>query len=223
MAWSKIPLFTFYSYFERKGDDLFEALRNVVAAIPDNDTIDADLLISNILNEAGEFPVLYADPEFFKNAVNTWALKQSWAWNKYVKALQTEYSPLENYDRLEEWQDDNVHEDEATASQTNSQNSHSTSTGENTDLVSAFNVTGFQNADRSETGAVGDIESTGQAENRTQADGSFQNKHTGRVHGNIGVTTSQQMLLSELELANWNVYDIITTSFISELCLALYV
>lgn len=46
--------------------------------------------------------------------------------------------------------------------------------------------------------------------------------HSGRMHGNIGVTTSQQMLEAELEVSRFNLYDEITDLFLSELCIYLY-
>lgn len=45
------------------------------------------------------------------------------------------------------------------------------------------------------------------------------NKRIGRVHGNIGVTTSQQMLQSELDVASWNLYQHITDIFAKEFLL----
>ena len=47
-------------------------------------------------------------------------------------------------------------------------------------------------------------------------------KHAGRIHGNIGVTTSQTMLESELSISKWNLYDEIADLFISEFCIYLY-
>ena len=47
-------------------------------------------------------------------------------------------------------------------------------------------------------------------------------KHNGRIHGNIGVTTSQQMLESELNLARFNIVQQITDLFMSEFCIMLY-
>ena len=48
------------------------------------------------------------------------------------------------------------------------------------------------------------------------------NTRTGRTHGNIGVTTSQQMLQSELDIAAWNLYKHITDLFQDEFCVAVY-
>ena len=46
--------------------------------------------------------------------------------------------------------------------------------------------------------------------------------HKGRVHGNIGVTTSQQMLQSELDLQLWNVYQHIADIFCKEMLITVY-
>lgn len=43
-----------------------------------------------------------------------------------------------------------------------------------------------------------------------------------RIHGNIGVTTSQQMLESELKLQYWNLYNKISNLFMKEFCIMIY-
>ena len=45
---------------------------------------------------------------------------------------------------------------------------------------------------------------------------------TGRAHGNVGVTTSQEMIQSEREVAMFNIYDIIAESFVENFCLMVY-
>ena len=47
-------------------------------------------------------------------------------------------------------------------------------------------------------------------------------KHSGRIHGNIGVTTSQQMLQAELDLGYWNIYEKITELFLQEFTIPVY-
>lgn len=46
--------------------------------------------------------------------------------------------------------------------------------------------------------------------------------HTGRAHGNIGVTTSQQMLLQEWEVARLNIYEEAANLFLMEFCIYVY-
>ena len=48
------------------------------------------------------------------------------------------------------------------------------------------------------------------------------NTHGGRVHGNIGVKTSQSMLSEEYEVARFNIIDQITDMFILEFCIPIY-
>lgn len=50
-----------------------------------------------------------------------------------------------------------------------------------------------------------------------------QNKHNyGRAHGNIGVTTTQDMITQERELWLWNIYEEITGQFKEEFCVLIY-
>lgn len=48
------------------------------------------------------------------------------------------------------------------------------------------------------------------------------NSHAGHLHGNIGVTTSQQMLEAELSIDEWNIYEHITDLFLSEFVIPIY-
>ena len=43
-----------------------------------------------------------------------------------------------------------------------------------------------------------------------------------RIHGNIGVTTSQQMIMSEREVAEFCMVDYIVNDFISRFCVMVY-
>ena len=49
-----------------------------------------------------------------------------------------------------------------------------------------------------------------------------QSYHTGHTHGNIGVTTSQQMLEAELKIDEWNIYEHITDLFLTEFVIPIY-
>ena len=60
--------------------------------------------------------------------------------------------------------------------------------------------------------------------NNTDENGndSWTNTHKARLFGNIGVTTSQQMLQSELDIATWNLYEHIADLFVTEFCIMVY-
>lgn len=53
--------------------------------------------------------------------------------------------------------------------------------------------------------------------------GNTRMEHTAHLHGNIGVTTSQQMLLAELnEAATWNLIQHVGDLFMDEFCIKIY-
>lgn len=73
----------------------------------------------------------------------------------------------------------------------------------------------------STTGSNSDS-STGSLTSNNAGTSSNTNVRTGRAHGNIGVTTSQQMLQSELDIATWNIYEHITDIFLQEFVIPIY-
>ena len=46
--------------------------------------------------------------------------------------------------------------------------------------------------------------------------------HVGHTHGNIGITSSQQLLESELSISRWNIYENITDLFLTEFVIPIY-
>ena len=47
-------------------------------------------------------------------------------------------------------------------------------------------------------------------------------KHTAHLYGNIGVTTSAQMLKEFLDVERWNIYEHIADLFVDEFCILIY-
>lgn len=79
----------------------------------------------------------------------------------------------------------------------------------------AENITGTN--DTTFTSATNDNNTIG-----TESSNEGSIEHEGHLHGNIGVTTSQEMLKSELEIQSWNIYEHIADIFIREMCVAVY-
>ena len=199
MSSAKITLIGFSDYMQDIGNDLFNKMN-----LPPG--IDKDVLEGNILLRGGEFEVLYSNPYFMQEAIGIWTKKWYRTMEKWVAALAIDYNPLENYDRMEEWQDD-----------TNSEViDHSEGTGHTgtENKVSAFN------SDNYEPDSAASADTTNSTDGKTTS--TIGNKKQGRTHGNIGVTTSQQMLQSELDIAKWNLYEHITDLFLQEFVIPIY-
>lgn len=56
----------------------------------------------------------------------------------------------------------------------------------------------------------------------TEETGNRQAVHSGHLFGNIGVTTSQQMVLEEVNVARFNIYDEAADMFLNEFCIYVY-
>lgn len=203
MATAKITLFGMYKWMQLNDDDLFSGL-----TVPTG--INKQTLINTILTNGGEFETLYADANFMKDMIGLWSDKWQRTMQKWYEALSIDYNPLENYDRMEEWSDNKL--EHAVASDASNQSG----SGNVTNQKSAYDGTGYQNHDKADSTSSG----TNNATTNTVAQGS--STHGGRTHGNIGVTTSQQMLQAQLDVVRFNLYNEIADVFLMELCIYTY-
>ena len=244
MSSAKITTVGFYQYMNAYNNDLFGLLN-----LPPG--IDKDTLVNNILLRGGEFEVVYSNPDFYKSAIGLWSNKHYRTFEKWINALNIDYNPLENYDRMEEWSDvgsrtnTGTVSDSGTITNTGTQSTESTGkdnfkeSGNTTssDEISAYNSNSFQNDKKNTTNSSNSSETNttnrntrtdnlSESNSNTRTDNLSEktnSNRTGRAHGNIGVTTSQQMLQSELDIAKWNIYEQITDLFLSEFCIMVYV
>lgn len=233
MSSAKITLSSFYTWFNTASpaDDLFKNME-----LPAG--IDKDTLVADILMRGGEFEVMYSDPYFMQSLIGPWSKKWYRTFEKWVKALSIDYNPLENYDRMEEWEDENKgtltntrthnNQDKRTL---NTENKRTLNTeNETTEKVSAYDSSDYQPSKQvtSKDTGTDTMNNTGtdtmDYSGTIKDDGgsSDNSKHKGRIHGNIGVTTSQQMLESELDLAKWNLYEHISDIFLSDFVIPIY-
>ena len=160
----------------------------------------ADTLLAALINRGASFCVLYPDPDYFQLMNGAWWDRWKGAFEKWFEAAAIEYNPIENYDRIENWTD------------TGESGSEISSSGTTEGQVSAFDSSSYSPHDK-------EINSSG-----SEASASNTDEHEGRIHGNIGVLTTQAMLQSQYELQlKWgNLYNHIADVFISEMLVAVY-
>ena len=190
MSIAKITLIGMYNWDTTLFDDL---------EFPKSELLDKETAINRILLECGEFEVLYSDWNFLKFAITEWGKKWFYTFQKWVEALEVEYEPLENYNRVEHWEDNSERESEV-KSTSDTKLRHRTY--DNDEMTETDNTSGASNG-------------TGKDKANIIRDG--------YARGNVGVTTSQQMLQSSLELyRGFNLYEQIANIFKTELVLAVY-
>lgn len=181
--------------------------------------INAETFIDTLLMEYGECPLCSPDYDYMVLAIGAWSRKNYDNIEKIKIALTSEYNPLHNYDRTETWTENETTENNYSLDRTRKSETGSDETTENT--VSAYNETTYQPDTKTTVNASGTLE--GEDNDTYTGSGERGNEKTGRTYGNIGVTTSQQMLKEELELRiNTNLYHIIAQMFYSEFCLYMF-
>lgn len=185
-------------------DTIFENLE-----LPEG--LDASLAVDSILFDNAELEIMYTDPEWMKQLIGVWSKRELPVWERVYKAITQEYDPLENYNRIENWNQTDTGSSSSSGSVSNTNNSTDT-----------HKVTGYNDGvlvDQSEDTGV----NQGSGQSSTEGESTLQTQHSSTVKGNIGVTTSQQMLNQELDVASrTDIYHYISRSFKNRFCLMVY-
>lgn len=198
MAQYKITLLGAYQWMKNNNRDLFAYMN-----LPDG--IEKEQLENTILMNGAEFEILYADPEFMVDLIGIWSKKWYHTIERWIKLVNIDYEPLENYDRHEEWTDDGV----------SATSGHSTGNSTGTGYKSAYDEGGEGWSPKTK-----DVMDTS---NGTEANANTNSNHKGWMHGNIGVTTNVQMAEQEVSFwKNFNLYDEVASLFLQELVVYTY-
>lgn len=178
------------------------------------DGMDKQLYINNLLMETAEMEVLFSNPATMRSVIGIWSSAHLDSWNKMWNTTKLEYNPIENYDRQEEWTDNNKINSKVQSKDVGTGKNHSTDISKAAGFDSGNLVTSGQNDNDSnnESTQIGNSEGNSNEEL----------KHTGHVHGNIGVTTSQQMIEKERRVADWNMYEYLIGKFKQQFLLLVY-
>ena len=208
--------------------------------------VDKDMLVDNILLDAASLEVLYPDPVFLNRAITVWSRKRLPVWTELQKTLEYEYNPIDNYDRTETVTEGIERSGSGTSSRsgtntgsgnstTDTENS-SSSSGTNTGTASntAYNSDAFADTAKNVTSGSSTgsdegsstttssssetLSETGETESSSSEDRTM----TTHTRGNIGVTTTQQMIMAQREVVSFNLLDVIEDEFIAKFCLAVY-
>lgn len=154
--------------------------------------IDKQDVVDSILLECAELPVVYTNWDVLQGAIGLFSKRRVHAWERMATALFEDYNPLHNFDRYEESADD--------------ENTDSSVSSDSVNTVNGYN---------------GDAEHDRQnmsGKNKTKRG----NKHSGHLYGNVGVTTSAQMLEGELEIRKQDLISIIVREFKENFCIMVY-
>lgn len=216
-------------------------LDSLAAAMPTADI--AASVKTGLLAEAAELEVLYPDATAFKQIFDAWVVQRTPIWDKLYNSTQLQYDPLHNYDRTET--EHIVHdstEDADSSSQLDStrklaqdvRSTHS-NTGSEHSSAARYGYNNQSSATPEATGATdtqgsgSGTELTGQNETQGQTGSATghiakagQESRSVRAYGNIGVTTSDELIAQYRETQKFDFVQLVIDDVVGRFCLLVY-
>lgn len=222
--------------------DLLEADENLFSNMVLPEGVDRDLVIDTILEKYGMQALTRPDPFYMKKHIGIWSRRKLWTWTKLYNTLNLEYNPIDNTDKYEDYTDTRTTErttsgeTASTSGGTDSRTENETTSGTRNETadhdVSAENASDYQPDSRDVTRGSNEDSRENTARGTTSLNSSGTNsetenytdtfKHTLHTHGNIGVTTTQQMIEAERESVRYNLVEEIAEDYQAAFCLDIY-
>ena len=197
---------------------LYDYDENVFHGLQVPDGLNKDDVINEILLQCAELELIYPSVDTMKLAITTWSIANMYTWQKLYDTMVVDYNPIWNVDA------------DITETLTGSENRDIDRTGsgsnnESINLTDTESVKGFN----SDTWADSHKNTRGGTDNTSLSSSEVINDdvarsetRTQRRTGNIGVTTTQQMLEQERKIAEFNMISYIAQSFKQRFCLLIY-
>ena len=208
--------------------------------------LDRDTVISAILLDSMDLEVLYPDPEYMKFALANYSKRRIDVWTKLYATTKLEYNPIWNKDgTVTETEEVSRTGDTSGTSNTTTATSgksntttatsgNSSGNSETDTYVFGFNESsGAQSGRTTESGAS--TSSGNSTENCTSSGNSTENgtssenrrddekrTYTRNEQGNIGITTTQQMIKEEREIDDFSIIDYIAKDILHKMCILVY-
>lgn len=235
MASCKLTLIGMYNY----DNSIFDGLTFPAG-------INKQTAVDEIMLRSGEFEVNYPQIDFMKMAIAHWGEKHFRTFQKWIDALNIEFEPLYNYDRYEEYDDTRKHDNKTKSAKTETATNSSSMTSSSetgttttndvtlTHDVSAYDAATYQPRDQEITDGEVGVTGSGSSEsnvvgsdimsanNNIDETGNETISHKAHLYGNIGVTTSTQMLEDYIRVERFNIYEQIADIFVDEFCICVY-
>ena len=223
----KVTIIGMYTYSEAVFDNM---------VLPEN--VPREDVIATILEKCGDFGLIYPDFDFMKMIIGVWSRNSLLEWSKLQETLEFEYDPISNYDRHEEitreLSGEQSGENSRTVSGSNSSEFSNTSDSSASGSTSTSNVA-FEaqsqkvvaETESEQENHVANVGSNSDESNGTEsgtASSTNNESETTRAHlyGNIGVTTTQNMIKEQREIVKFNLPDYIADSFSLRFCIRVF-
>ena len=168
----------------------------------------------------GTWETLDKTTEDFKHTFDLYNEYMTANLNKAISALTAEYNPLNNYEgKTEIIQEYGEQTQNFVKGQESIRNTNNAVTDNTEDYITSYDSDIFSPSSKNKNDYGERISTT---EDGTRTDTNTANSYTNKVTeikaGNMGVTTSQQMITEEMNLRLKNIYDMYIDNFVKNVC-----
>ena len=196
--------------------------------------ISAEQVVDDIILECAELELLYPNWDIMELAIFRWSQKSQYKWANLLATENFEYNPIWNKDgtitetetRRGTGTAQSKEESNTSGSDKQIMNADRDSTDEL--KVSAFDTNTYNNREQRTVNEDTATEATsvGKAESSRSGTSVSQNEE-GRSYerveqGNIGVTSTQSLILEQRNVVDFSVYDAIVQDFKERFCVIVY-
>lgn len=222
--------------------DLLEADEDLFSNLVLPEGVDRDIVIETILEKYGMQTLMRPEPSYMKKHIGIWSKRKLWTWTKLYDTLNLEYNPIDNTDKYENYTDKRTTKrvtsgkTQGSSDGTNSQRDNEQSGGTRDEAVahdvSAENASDYQadsrdttqgkNSDTRDTVTRGTTSLKSRGTSNENEDYTDTFNHTLHTHGNIGVTTTQEMISAERTCVRYNLIEEIAADYQTAFCLDIY-
>ena len=200
MAQPTLSIAGLYSFNDHLFDDMY---------IPES--LDRDTVVASIIMETEGLEALYVDVPFMMNAIKYWSITMKHKWDKLVASMNFEYNPIWNKDGVR------IHTEEENKSSERDETVADSTSSTSNNFGAGFNTTsGLTNRERDT------VQNSGQVKTDDDLKESTKRESKDVEQGNIGVTSTQQLIKEEREVADINIYSIIAKDFKHKFCIQVY-
>lgn len=200
---ARLSILGLYRYDEQVFDGL---------EVPDG--VNRSNVINTILLNCAELEVLFPDWDMMRFAIAQWSTRRLPVWQHMYETTQYTYDPIYNYERYEEWSDSGKGSNDSEAETVT--NATVSGTGEMS--TAGFNTDEYKPHDRNETSGTDSRRGSSTASGTE----THSSEHTGKVWGNIGIRSAQELIVQERDIAQFNIVEYIADEFAKEFCLLVY-
>lgn len=204
--------------------------------------INKDTAVDTICVDTAELGLVYTRPDTLEGLIRTWCNRRANVWMELEATLHYDYNPIHNYDRTEEHSHTETRDLTNTEKRVGTETEDTDATVENTENMTgdsgqtdgkvAYNSGSIVTTATTKNNATQDTTSRGASAEKRAKDvtDDITKKDTGTVintekivaYGNIGVTSTQDMIRQQREIVEFDIYHYISDDFKKEFCIMLY-